>query len=244
MGRRSLWKIREADRDLDRETLDDIKRFRRGAGLPVDDERVAYFFAEWKANRHPGGMWLTEAELEDYYRQQDEPRSREEVPADVRERLDALHERIWEDEEELAAAGVKMKGSSVDAECGRVEVEVVAADAETAQSILTQRYGDAVVCEWLGPSEAALEAEPWQAWTLDRTKKKLIVHCLTFKAYEVERAEHMEDEDSVTVLLYMRKPVSSVKLQAGEHAATVELSAPLGDRRVFDGATGRERERR
>lgn len=48
----------------------------------------------------------------------------------------------------------------------------------------------------------------------------------------------------MTVTLYMRKPVSSVKLQAGEYTATVELSAPLGDRRVFDGATGRERGRR
>lgn len=143
MGRRSLWEIKEADRDRDREKLDDTEGFRREA---------------------------------------DEPRIRNEVPADVKERLNELHERIWDEEAELVAAGVIPKGSSLDDELGHVEVEVVAPDAETAQSIMGQRYGEAVVCEWLGPSEAAREAEPWQAWTLDRTNKKLTVHCLTFKA--------------------------------------------------------------
>ena len=286
----------EADRDIDAETRDDIVRFRSEFGLSVDDATVAWFLAEFKAERHDGGMWLTAAEAEEYDRLEalrheaheavapyvDEHRadfagwgigdgrgechvgfarnveSHREALMRLVPRPDALHvhacefteaelgaisERIADEADELAAEGVTWMGTSVGGETNRVRVDVAAADAATAEAILARRYGPAVTCNWMGTEDTTVHEEPWQLWTTDESERLLTVHFTTFRDYKLDRAECREDAAGVTVTVFVRRP-HTVKAIGGSFEATVELSAPLGDRRVVDGATGRKRARR
>jgi hypothetical protein len=134
-------------------------------------------------------------------------------------------------------------GSGPNPEVNRVEVEVVAEDADTALATLRKRYGNAVAIEWLGGEEFVVEKVPWMLWTLDESGRRLTVHYRTFRAYTLERTEHEEAEREVKVTVFARAP-HSVKTIGASFEATVELSVPLGGRRVVDGATGRVRERR
>jgi hypothetical protein len=156
--------------------------------------------------------------------------------------LQALADRITEDDG-LADEGLKRWGVGTDVEANRVAVEVAGRDAATAEAILTRRYGLAVSCEWLGPENATTEAVAWLLWTLDESGRQLTVHYETWRAAEFVRTEHSEDEREVRVTVYVAVP-HAVKAIGRSFTATVELEAPLGDRRVVDGVTGRARERR
>lgn len=57
-----LWAAGREDLDSDDELAEDIRRFRGEDGLPADEATVAWFLAEFRAGRHEGGMWETEAE--------------------------------------------------------------------------------------------------------------------------------------------------------------------------------------
>ena len=293
-----IYAVEQADRDLDAETREDIRRFRSDLGLPVDDAHVEHFLAEYKAERQEEGMWLTEEEWERYERQDELQTEAQErlsgylaehadsvagvwlgagldpeynvaftgdIDAHRREllslyprpdvvrvhqarythaELEAISDRIADESDELAALGVQWMASGVGAEANRVEVEVVAADAESARRILEGRYGPVIAVEWLGTEAWGLEKVPWQLWAVDRTGRNLTVHYSTLRAYEFERADLTEDEHEVIVDVFERAFQGGHRLIGATREATVELERPLGDRRVIDGTTGRVRERR
>jgi hypothetical protein len=244
-----LRAVEDEDRDDDAETLADIKRFRSEQGLPVDDATLAWFLEEYKAERHEGGMWLTEAEADEHFRVESAPErtrggTRQEAhPFEFSEtELEALAERIADDEG-LAAEGLTWVGIETDLDANRITVEIAGRDAATAQAIITSRYGPAVTCEWVGPEDTVSEEVAWLLWTVDESDRRLTVHYSTWRAAEFDRAEHSEDEREVTVTVFVRVP-HVVKTIGRSFTATVELDAPLGHRRVVDGVTGRARDRR
>jgi hypothetical protein len=158
--------------------------------------------------------------------------------------LEAIGDRVEEDEEALAAAGVNWMGIGIDEVANRVTVEVVAPDAQTARSVLNDRYGPAVECEWLGSTDTDVTKVPWQLWSADADDRRLTVHYNVLAAAEFDRVVLDEDDRQVRVTLFVREPVGTAKAIGAIREASVELSAPVGGRRVIDGTTGRERERR
>jgi hypothetical protein len=291
-----LEAVERADRDDDAETRADIVRYRTELGLPVDDATVAHFLAEFKAERHHGGQWLTEAEAEEHDRVHAPIQETHEVVMPYVEKhradfagwgmgsgrgeynvgfarnvdahrealmalvprpeilrvhaceftkaeLTAIAERIADEAEELAAEGVTWMGTSVGGRTNRVRVDVAAADAATAAEILARRYGPAATCNWIGVKDYSVRQEPWQLWTADESERQLTVHYTTFRAFKLDRAECREDEHEVRVTVFVRAP-HAYKTIGAAFEATVELSAPLCGRRVVDGTTGSERDRR
>ena len=65
--------------------------------------------------------------------------------------LEALMERVIDDGDELRQLGLDVFAVAYDEETNVVEVEVEARDAETAQRVLSERYGKAVRAEWIPP---------------------------------------------------------------------------------------------
>jgi hypothetical protein len=65
--------------------------------------------------------------------------------------LEALMERVIDDGDELRQLGLDVFAVAYDEETNVVEVEVEAMDAETAQRVLSERYGKAVRAEWIPP---------------------------------------------------------------------------------------------
>jgi hypothetical protein len=290
-----IREVERADRDRDAETREDIVGYRTELGLGADDEVVEHFLSEHRAGRHPGGMWLTDAEAEEQHRidtlvagareaaepyidahradfagswlgygvpeyhvgfARDAESHREALERIVprpevlrvhafeytEAELQALTDRITEDDG-LEAEGLRWLEVGIDEEANRVEVEAVAADAATAEAILTRRYGPAVKATWVGSSDVTVGEIPWQLWTADESGRSLTVHYVTFQAYELDRAELEETEDEVVVTVFVRMPYA-VKTIGANRQATVDLATPLAGRRVVDGATGRTRERR
>src|SRR5439155_22094988 len=112
------------------------------------------------------------------------------------------------------------------------------------RAMLEQRYGAAVVCEWAGSKDHDVIRVPWQLWAIDTDDRTLTVHLETAADYQLEHAEHTEDDREVRVSVFVRVPVGgAIRAIGALREARVELSAPLGDRRVVDGATGRARQR-
>jgi hypothetical protein len=158
--------------------------------------------------------------------------------------LDELADRIEEEAEALEALGVTWMGGGTDVTTNRLEVEVLASDAETARRIIEDRYGPAVAVEWLGSDEWMVVPVPWQLWSLDSSALKLTVHYLTGGGRRFHRGEATESDTDVTVELFETAFAGAHTANAVVREATVELERPLGARRVIDGATGRTRERR
>lgn len=150
-----------------------------------------------------------------------------------------MSDRITADLDELDAAGVYLNSWGVDGKGNVVRVEARAPDEQAARALLAERYGDAVAFTWNGAEESRIEPHPWGAWAVDASGREIIVH---YAANSVGRplapiVEETPDEVRITARDLM--PNGPVTLVGAVHEATATLAAPLGKRRVVDGATGR-----
>jgi len=155
-----------------------------------------------------------------------------------------LAEQIWGSEKELRAAGLELlgEGPMPDEELGVVDVQCVGLDRERALHVLRERFGPRIRVDWLGPETYRPVARAFGTWTAEG--RELTVFYGIDRNGERERSwAVVEDDDAVTVTVTIGQPVGGTTLIGGHRlcSATVSLARGLGDRRVIDGATGRER---
>lgn len=156
--------------------------------------------------------------------------------------LEALADRLFADDEELAALGLRLGIVGADVAEGVVRVEAQAEDPAAAERLLAERYGDAVRVDAIVTDAEMVEAVAWQLW--DEPEPGVVrVHYAAMAVFVPERADVEEGEDAIRVTVFERAPGLVNTLGAANRSATVRLARPVGDRAVVDGATGRRRER-
>lgn len=155
-----------------------------------------------------------------------------------------LADQIWGSEEELRAAGLELlgEGPMPDEELGVVDVQCVGLDRERALRVLRERFGPRIRVDWLGPEDHRPVARAFGTWTAEG--RELTVFYGIDRNGERERScAVVEDADAVTVTVTIGRPVGGGTLIGGYRLcqARLVLAAPLADRPVIDGSTGRER---
>ena len=158
--------------------------------------------------------------------------------------LDALARRLGDERDGMAAAGFSSLMIAVDHGRGVVDVDVVGrARPEAAAVHFLDRYGEAVAVRWVAPSRLAERPRAFASWTSEGRMLRV------FSAidHNGERRgsatlEH-EDQREVAVAVTCFAPVGPHTLIGGiqRQHHDLELSAPVGDRRVIDAATGEAR---
>lgn len=99
-----------------------------------------------------------------------------------------------------------------------------------------------VVAEWLGPASIAEEPCPFGSWIADQ-RRLTVFYALPRNGEQPGRCTVSEDPDRVIVTLTIRVP-QGVRTGMGgfrRSHATVELSAPVGERIVIDAAENLQR---
>jgi hypothetical protein len=150
-----------------------------------------------------------------------------------------LVELILSDSEELEALEIWVVTGG-DGGGNVVWLEVAAPDPEYARELLRERYGDRLVVEWLGPEPMPEVPEPWHSFDV-LGEQGLLLHYHAFLGTEQSRVAIVETPTQVTLTAYEREWIGGVKLLAVPRAVPVHLSAPLGDRKVVDGAEAARR---
>ena len=158
------------------------------------------------------------------------------------ERVGALRDALIMDDD-LTREGITVFGASVDRERQIIKVQVAAPEAERARAEIRRRYGDQVDVEVVAASAYVVEDVRWECWT-DDAGTRVTVWLLDYTDGSALSASHEESDDQVVITL------SGSRWQGAHHdigivvRKHVELSHPVGRRRVVDGATGAMRPRR
>jgi hypothetical protein len=161
---------------------------------------------------------------------------------DKHRRLEELRDALFMDDD-LKREGITLFGAGVDRERETIRVQVAAADSERAREEVRRRYGDRVDIQVVAASAYVVKDVPWECWT-DDSGTRVTIWALDYTDGAELRASHQESDDDVVVT------ISGPRWQ-GAHTCIgftvrkdVQLSQPVGRRRVIDGATGAERPRR
>lgn len=91
----------------------------------------------------------------------------------------------------------------------------------------------------MGAEATWVEPQPWGAWSVDASGRAITVHYAANSAGEPLEPLVEETADEVRITARDVMPNGAVTLAGTVRSATVTLAAPLGGRRVVDGATGR-----
>jgi hypothetical protein len=150
-----------------------------------------------------------------------------------------LVELILSNSEELEALDIWV-ATGGDAGGNVVWLEVAAPNPEYARKLLRERYGDRLVVDWLGPEPMPEVPQPWHSFEV-LGEQDLLLHYHTFLHTEQSRVAIEETPTQVTLTAYERQWVGGVKPLAVPRVVPVHLSAPLGDRKVVDGAEAARR---
>jgi hypothetical protein len=115
-------------------------------------------------------------------------------------------------------------------------------DEAAAAAWLAERYGDRVRLTW-EPDEA-LRKVSWQVWEPSPEDPCAVtVRWQTLPANRLERVEAAETPEAVRITVFEMQ-FKGMNLTSAEYReSVVHLDAPIGDRRILDGVTGRERPR-
>jgi hypothetical protein len=146
---------------------------------------------------------------------------------------------ILSDSEELEALDIWV-ATGGDAGGNVVWLEVAAPDPEYARELLRERYGDRLVVEWLGPEPMPEVPQPWNSFEV-LGERDLLLRYRTGLHTEQARVAIEETPTRVTLTAYEREWVGGVKPLPVPRAVPVHLGAPLGDRKVVDGAEAARR---
>lgn len=150
--------------------------------------------------------------------------------------LEAVQDRISADDDALAAEGFDVRGSGVDPKSNRVLVQMVSARSDH-QQVFAERYGPAVET-FATPSDTRLDCARLDSY---RASGNSLVLRWTYSSGEaLETVELTEHPDRVEVGIVQRVPFFGGPDDAHDGRTRVQLSAPLGGRRVVDAATGLE----
>jgi hypothetical protein len=156
--------------------------------------------------------------------------------------LEELRDGLYMDDD-LKREGITLFGAGVDPERETIRLQVAAADPERAREEIRRRYGDQVEVEVVAASAYVVEDVPWECWT-DDSGTRVTIWALDHTEGAELRASHQESHDEVVITL------SGPRWQ-GAHTCIgftvrkdVQLSQPVGRRRIIDGATGSQRPRR
>jgi hypothetical protein len=148
-----------------------------------------------------------------------------------------LMDRIDADDRDLRAHGVITR-AMWSGDDGRLVVEVIAPDLDTAARVMSARYGEAVTVDYLGPDETASEPIPWRGYRLEAADLVRVFFKRTALARWLDRVEVTETADSVTVTVFEGYSVGGSEKMPGvpEQGEVVALQRTLGGRPVLDGS--------
>jgi hypothetical protein len=164
------------------------------------------------------------------------------VPVARTEReLEAVMDRLDRDHDELEALGIRMDAFGPDVVENVVVVDALVDHPDRARRLLAERYGDAVRASLATPDQL-VEAVAWQLYD-EPEPGHVTVRYAANAAYVLERVDVDETADAIRITVHERAPGVVSTLAGTTRTATVELSGPVGDRPVIDGATGRRRDR-
>ena len=123
-------------------------------------------------------------------------------------------------------------------------VEVAAEDEDEASALVRERYGDRVEIEVVAPAAWVVEDVAWECWTPGPGADQLSIWLLDSTDDSDLRPLVAETEHEVVVTL--RGPLwqGARSAMALKIEKRIQLAAPLGTRRVVDGATGHQRPQR
>jgi hypothetical protein len=154
--------------------------------------------------------------------------------------LDALQTRIGEDVSALDQLGVDVDCIAGDDDA--VVLEYFASDADGSARHLRERYGLAVRPVWLGPARMVEKPQLFGSWVIAGTRLTVLYPLMRNRCL-AGHCSVEEHPDRVIVFLTALVSQGSAPLSDSfePSSATVQLSAPLGDRRVIDAANGEPR---
>ncbi len=152
--------------------------------------------------------------------------------------LRALQDRISADGDALEAEGFDVRGLWVDGDDNRVMVQMVSARTDH-EAYFQARYGPAVTT--FATAEATrLECTKLQRVRVSSTGRSLRLDWFYSRGDAFEGVELVEHDDRVEIGIVLRVDFFFGFDDARPARTRVQLSQPLGDRRVIDAATGRE----
>jgi hypothetical protein len=152
--------------------------------------------------------------------------------------LRALQDRISADWDALEAEGFDIQAVGIDTEANRVDVSMISARADH-QAYFHARYG-AAVRTFAVPSDERLACARLDGVRVSSTGRSLVLLWTHSSGEELATVELTEHPDRVEVGIVEREPFFGGPDDAISGRTRVQLSRPLGDRRVIDAATGLE----
>jgi hypothetical protein len=152
--------------------------------------------------------------------------------------LMAVQDRISADDDALAAEGFDVRGLGPDLDLNRVMVQMVSARTDH-EAYFQARYGPAVAT-YAVAEPTRLDCTKVVRLRVSSTGRSLVLDWLYSLGDDFERVELVEHEDRVEVGVVLRVDAYFRFSDAREARTRVQLSRPLGDRRVIDTATGLE----
>jgi hypothetical protein len=149
--------------------------------------------------------------------------------------LRAIEERIAAEDEELTAEGFDVQ--SIVIEDDRVYVSMFSARTDH-QAYFHERYGPSVTT-FATPDDERVGCTRLDGARVSSTGRSLVLEWTYSSGEELETVELTEHADRVEVGVVLRVPFFGGPDDALSGRTRVQLSQPLGDRRVIDAATGR-----
>jgi hypothetical protein len=154
-----------------------------------------------------------------------------------REELEALQDRISADDDALAAEGFDVRGLHIDTEANRVAIQMVSARTDH-QAYFEARYGPAVFT-FATAESTRLECEELDRVRVSSSGRSLRLDWTYSRGDEFERVEVVEHADRVEIGIVLRVDFFFRYGDARPDSTRIQLSRPLGKRRLIDAATGR-----
>jgi hypothetical protein len=152
--------------------------------------------------------------------------------------LRAVRDRISADRDALEAEGFDIQGLSIDTDASRVDVSMISARADH-QAYFQARYGP-TVRTFAAASDERIACAKLDGVRVSSTGRSLLLLWTHSSGEELATVELTEHRDRVEVGIVEREPLLGGPDDALRGRTRVQLSRPLGDRRVIDAATGLE----
>ena len=152
----------------------------------------------------------------------------------------ALEERIWKDDRVLENAGIHLSSTWVKDDF--VHVDVISARRD-ARAYMSERYGSRVRVTVIAKRLYSQVKTAWSKYRVLGRGRRIRIVWGTNSAFKFLRVRKREGPRRVVLTVVERAPNGPVTMAGQTRAATIRLRRPLGDRRVFDGSTGRPRQR-
>jgi hypothetical protein len=142
------------------------------------------------------------------------------------------------DQRALAQEGIRFVLSAPNVRLNRVRLVVITARRNAAE-VVRRLYGGAIRVEVVAHDDWRPICEVGDSYTLSADGRELTIHYWSVPAYRFHRLELRETGPGVRVAVRELVPRLAHPPDCQFRSATVRLAAPLGDRKVVDGETGR-----